>query len=123
MNCAIVGLLAGLGASLSDIDPANATTLAEFDSLSLDQQGQIVEDAIRRIHTHVSARRPDPTKAACIRKLFVPPTRDRIPSGIKLLMTDVDEVPDEERPDVDVETVVLDLINRKCPSAGSAQQL
>lgn len=122
MKRRLAGLLAGLGATLAAVAPANAMTVDEFDTLALEQQGEIVEDTVRRIHTHVTARRPDPAKAACIRKLFVPTRQVKMPRGIDLLITELDELPDEKRGDIDVETLVLDLVNRECPSVGSAQQ-
>jgi hypothetical protein len=118
----IAGLLAGLAAIAAIVAPANAMTLDEFDALTPVEKGKVIEDTIRRIHSHVTARRPDLAKAACIQKLFVPTSRDTMPRGITLLIDDLEEVADGERADVGVETVVLDFINRECPSAGAAQQ-
>jgi hypothetical protein len=116
------GLLAGLAAIVAIVAPANAMMLDEFDGLTPDEKGQVIVEAIRRIHSHVTTRRPDVAKSACIRKLFLPTPSDTMPRGINLLIEDLEEVADEERAEVGVETVVLDFINRECPSAGVAQQ-
>ena len=122
MKSTLTWMIAGLGASLAAVASASAMMLEEFDELSPNQKGRVMADAIQQIHHHVTVRRPDPAKSTCIRNLFLPAPGERLTKGIDLLITELEDVPDEERSEVDLETVLLNFINRECPTVGSAQK-